>query len=443
MTDVRAIPRKQLFQYGFLALPMAFAGLPLYLHAPDFFTRDLSADIGIIGAILIFIRLFDAVQDPYIGYLSDRFPQKRFGFLMIGAVFLSMGMAGLFAVPQNPLPLFVSFGLSMLLATTGFSIVAININTIGGLWHNDKTQRTRITGWREAFGLGGLVSAAILPQALQKYYPAETSFLILFLAFIVLLSIALVLFYAALKNIPEKVAQKEAGETSKFLLFNLLWGRETRFFSVCFLTHIAAAMPAVLVLFFIKDYLQAESMTGLFLLFYFLSGALFMGGWIKASDKYGKENAWLASMVLAVVTFFWAFLLQPGDVYAFMIICLLSGIAFGADLALPPSIMADRIENNDHESKASQYFALLSFIPKFAFAMTSGIALLTLDIFNFQPGEENTSQALTTLVTFYALIPCIIKLLAAWSLFSMQRTERKSHENDKRSLAYGTYDATH
>ena len=37
------LPRKSLFSYGGLALPVAFAGLPLYIHAPDYFTTEYGA----------------------------------------------------------------------------------------------------------------------------------------------------------------------------------------------------------------------------------------------------------------------------------------------------------------------------------------------------------------------------------------------------------------
>ena len=53
-----------LFQYALLAFPVAFAGLPLYIHAPDFYTRHLGLGLGSIGVILLLVRLFDATNHP-------------------------------------------------------------------------------------------------------------------------------------------------------------------------------------------------------------------------------------------------------------------------------------------------------------------------------------------------------------------------------------------
>ena len=172
--------RRQLLPYSFLALPLSFAGLPLYVHVPDFYMRDLGLDIGIAGAILLAIRLFDAIQDPVIGYVSDKRARHRFSVVTFGVIILCVGMAGVCYGPYAPSVTALWFTCSMVLATTGFSILTINLTTIGGLWSDDPVQRTRISGWRETFALVGLLIASVLPPFLQTSRPAEDAFRILF-----------------------------------------------------------------------------------------------------------------------------------------------------------------------------------------------------------------------------------------------------------------------
>ena len=71
------IQRKNIVQYSTLALPIAFAGMPLYVHAPDYYATEFGLSLGSIGLMLLFLRLIDALQDPLIGQLSDRFSKKR------------------------------------------------------------------------------------------------------------------------------------------------------------------------------------------------------------------------------------------------------------------------------------------------------------------------------------------------------------------------------
>jgi MFS family permease len=91
-----------------------------------------------------------------------------------------------------------------------------------------------------------------------------------------------------------------------------------------------------------------------------------------------------------------------------MIICVLSGAALGADLALPAAIAADIIPKRERGRTAS-YFGIWSLINKLVLALAAGLALPLLAGLGYQPGEE---FGLLALAICYAGIPSIIKLLA-------------------------------
>lgn len=427
-----------LFQYSFLALPLAFAGLPLYVHAPDFYTRDLGVGIGLIGIVLLVIRLLDAFQDPVIGYLSDKHANKRFGIVAFGAVLLVIGMACVFYGPQLGTPTIIWFASAMICATSGFSIVTINLNMIGGFWHDEPGQRTRISAWREAFALVGLLIASVLPAVLQNFKPAEDAFRILFWVFGVVTIAAFIMFTRFMGRISpgHMITQNDTKKGLSFL--SILTGPDRNFFGVCFLTHLAAALPGVMVLFFIRDYLGADNLAGLFLFLYFVAGAALMAVWVKLANRIGKERTWMISMLVAVITFIWAFFLEPGDVVAYGVICVLSGMALGADLALPPSILADRVSNQKTQAEATQYYALIAFIPKTAIAIASGVSFMILAHLGFAAGQTNSPEVLQGVITLYALVPCLIKLGAAFWLWKLYKNEGKIYDYIERSDSHGT-----
>lgn len=121
-----AVNKKNLFGYSIMAFPLAFAGIPLYIHAPDFYSATLGLPLATIGAILLVLRLFDAFQDPIIGYFSDKYNYRRKQIVLLGIIFLGLG----FYVVFNPLESFIlSFVFGVFFATTGFSIISINLNT--------------------------------------------------------------------------------------------------------------------------------------------------------------------------------------------------------------------------------------------------------------------------------------------------------------------------
>ena len=101
--------------------------------------------------------------------------------------------------------------------------------------------------------------------------------------------------------------------------------------------------------------------------------------WVWLARRIGKERAWLVSMGLSVAAFCWAFLLGQGDAAAFAAVCAMSGLALGADLALPPSILADVIDRGRRGAGAlageGSYFGLWNLVTKANLALAAGIAL--------------------------------------------------------------------
>jgi Na+/melibiose symporter-like transporter len=211
-----------------------------------------------------------------------------------------------------------------------------------------------------------------------------------------------------------------------------------RLFSVYGLSVLASSIPAVLVIFFIRDRLNAESYTGLFLLLYFLSGALAMPLWKKLSAAYGKHRAWLMSILLAVISFVWAFFLGEGDIWQYAVICVASGMALGGDLALPPAILAEQIHAQQSDATAATQFSVIALLAKAGLALGSAITLPLLDAMGFIPASPNSASALASLSMAYALIPCVIKLASAYLLYRFFITPNRTTPHEK-SLENSTY----
>ena len=165
ITKTQDIPFKSLLRYGFIALPVAFAGFPLYVLAPDFYGTNHGLSLTFLGTLLLVIRLFDGVQDPLIGWIADRF-QGRFLPVIAGAgTILFLAIFGLFnLVIFSPA---TWFAICMVFAVSAYSVLTITLGMYATLWTKNKDDQTRIAGAREAFGLIGLVIAVSMPTILS------------------------------------------------------------------------------------------------------------------------------------------------------------------------------------------------------------------------------------------------------------------------------------
>ena len=94
MTD-QAPASARLAFYALPAIPMAAIALPFYIVLPTFYADHFAMSLATIGAVLLGIRLIDAVTDPLMGALADR-TRSRCGrfkpYLLYGA--LPMAFAG-------------------------------------------------------------------------------------------------------------------------------------------------------------------------------------------------------------------------------------------------------------------------------------------------------------------------------------------------------------
>lgn len=406
-----------LVQYALLALPLAFAGLPLYIYAPDLYATHAGVSLGLIGILLMVARIIDAVQDPLIGKFSDDFAKKRLAILGIGSLGLGIGFVGLFnPIIRDTLAPIWFFGF-LVLTTTCFSILTINLNAIGSLWSQDPKAKTKITTTREGFGLLGLVCAAAIPQVVFADLSPALAFASLSWAVLVGLVIAYLVFARWYAKDFTLTQQSKAQTYNILELIKSISLEKKIFYGIFLISMIASSVPSVLIVFFIRDLLGLEPQTGLFLLAYFASAIAGMPFWHFSARKFGKVQSWAGSMVLAVLTFIWAFTLGQGDFTGFMIVCVLSGLAMGAELSIPPAILSDLIDREKTQHQTSAYFALYAFIVKTAMALASGAAFGLLALTDFAPATENSAQALGMLSFAYAVMPCLIKLGSAALLF--------------------------
>lgn len=405
----------QRLRHGLVALPLTFAGLPIYIHAPDFYAVELGIPLATIGFLLLLLRIVDAVQDPLIGALSDRYYPHRQAIVIGGALLLAAGFWLIFHPPQlaSSSGQLIWLAVSVFICTTGFSLVSINLQAAGSLWPMPAQERTLVAATREALGLLGLLLAAVVPALLLNYLPRPAALHNLTLILLPLLGLGVWVFCYWLKNTRLLVPAAQGG-TSWRDLFAFKW--INYFLLVYSLSAFAAAIPGILVLFYVRDYLQLEQYGGLFLLLYFLSGVLAMPLWQALTKKITKPFAWLWSMVLACGAFSAAFYLPPQALIAFSLVCIGSGMALGADLALPQAIMADHIAAQPEA--ASRYSALMAFLSKAALALATGIVLPIVGWFGFQPGNSAHNEVLPFA---YALVPCCIKALCAIFLFYCSR----------------------
>lgn len=421
-----ALSTRQLFAYAGFALPLAMVALPIYMFVPQFYAQG-GLSLAWVGAVLLGVRLLAAFIDPLLGSWIESGNNAYHRFILIALPLLLLGFLALFHPPQLAVVGMVGLGLwfvvSLSILYLGFSLATIAHQSWGAALAPEAGQRARITGAREGCALLGVVLAASLSA--RSHLGALT------LAFCVCLGLAATCLLAqrAMRLPPGPAADATAAAAgSHGWRLPLQQPRFRALFAVLLVNGIASAVPATLFLFFVGDYLQAANYAPGLLLLFFGTATCSIVPWVRAAARWGEARAWMVGMLWSALIGVWAFALPIGSagsagavggagagVVGFAIICGLSGLALGADLALPAALLTGVIASAGHSKQhEAAYFGVWNWGVQITLALSAGISLPVLSLCGFVPGQ---GVALTSLVSAYALLPCALKLLAAGLLW--------------------------
>lgn len=405
-------------RYGALALPLAYVALPLYLLLPAHYAAQLGVPLAGLGAVLLGTRAADALVDPWLGRLADRAlaAGRRHAMALAGvaALLLGAGFAALYFPLANGAGALLGWCAAALLVTyAGYSALTVLHQAWGTRLGGGVAAQSRWAGWREGLALLGVIGGSVLPGLAG--IPAMVGAGLVLLAFgLAALSRAPFRFSA-----PRRVGQAAAASGAASAPAMLPWRSRAfrRLLAVFVANGVASAVPATLVLFFVRDRLQAPALEPLFLGGYFAAAALALPLWVRAVARFGPVRSWLAGMALAVAVFAWAARLGPGDAIAFAAVCLGSGLALGADLAVPGALLAEVIRRAGHgQMHEGRYVGWWQAATKLNLALAAGLALPVLQWAGYAPGTSSRA-GLDALTMAYAALPCLIKLAAAAALW--------------------------
>lgn len=402
--------------YAAPALPLAAMYFPVFVFLSEFYANARGVDLAAMGFVLLAVRAFDAVSDPLVGHLSDGhgiLGQRKL-WLLASTPVVMFATWQLFVPPPDAGIGWFSIWLFVL--TAGWTLAMTPYFAWGAELSGDYAERGRITLWRESIGLVGTIGAAVLYGIGAD---AVEGMRFIALQVLLLLPVAVLL---CCWIVPSPVNYGRAAPQMSAVLTVF---REQpvfrRLITAYFINGCANGIAATLFVFYVSYRLVAPELSGPLLVLYF--GAAVVGaplwGWLVG--RYSKHKIWCWAMIYAGLVFIWTIVLGEGDWRIFAVICVLSGAALGADLALPGAIQADLVDLATAESGAQQtgaFFALWSVATKLALAVSGAFTLVYLDMVGFDVSQDNASGPLLALALLYGLGPIGLKLLAVAMMWS-------------------------
>lgn len=425
---VPALPWRQGLSYGLLGAPLAFVSLPLYVSLPHHYATQAAVPLATLGALLLAVRALDAVVDPALGHWADgafgRSTARAWALAAGAAIVMALAFAALWHPPADGgQPAVLAWLMATLLpCTLAFSALAIVHQAWGTRWGGAPAWRARVAAWREGLTLAGVLLASALPAWLPRDGVSVVLALLLVVGLVALARAGGQALVAAPASPPDGVGGRGAPSAALPLS---PWRNPAfrRLLAVFMVNGIAAAVPATLLPFFVADRLQATALQPVLLLAYFGAAALALPLWVRAVARWGLAPTWRRAMLASVLAFAATPALGAGDGLWFGLICALSGLALGADLALPGALLTGVI----HQAGAGRqgegrYLGWWACATKLNLALAAGLALPLLALAGYRSGSTDAAS-LQALAWAYGGLPCVLKLLAAALLWRAERLQ--------------------
>ncbi len=398
---------------GDYAICLYWSGIGLYLL---YFYTDVVGISPILAGWIYALGIgWDAITDPFMGYLAERTKTKMGSyrpFIYYGSIPLALSFVLLFWVPPfEGTVLFLFLILVNLIHRSCFTIVSVPYSSLTARITNDSNERTKLTTARMISASFGTLSMSALAFPLIAYFGgADEAFGFLWLAIISgLISIALL--SVTVYSVREKVDEIVTSNLPNFVSITKTVATNYPFWIVFGCILILGSTGVMFnknLIYFVKYGLELHEYQGLIL--GVSSGASFLSlpFWAYLALKIGKRETWLISMTIAFIGLLLFFYYPIASLNELLILLALIGVGNGAGGVLFWSMLPDTVEYGEWKSgirTESSLYGFMTFAQKSSIAVAALILGFLLSGIGFEPNQIQSEETISGMKFMMSWIP--------------------------------------
>jgi GPH family glycoside/pentoside/hexuronide:cation symporter len=398
--------------------------------------------------------VWDAVNDPIIGIISDRLSSRwgrRRPFLLWFAIPFGLSFVILWSAPNwdNQVALLIYVTLSFMISDTLSTLVSVPFLALTPELTPDYDERTALTSFRSFFQLVGALSVVVAaPSIIDRVIAAggtqQQGFMTVGAIFGAIGAVPLFLIGMFIR---ERVRPEPDEAISFRETLRIAWQNIPFRYSVGIhllnwsaVDMVAVTFPYFLLYWVAKGDLLATIQIGGIELAYesaffgilMFVCILFVPFWLWLSKVRNKREAYMLGMIFWVLVTFMMYGIQPGQSEPLLVLAALAGIGVSAAYILPDSLFADVIEWDELRTNRRQegiFYGIRALIRKLTGALMIFLTLQALgwsgyvappdDALQFTQ-SDSALQMIRLLVSPFGALMLSGTIVLAW-LFPLSR----------------------
>lgn len=437
----KQLPRRIKFVYGLGDWGTAASTTARNAFWFFFLTSVVGLDAAVAGTVFLVGRLWDGINDPIVGMLTDRV-RTRWGrrrpFLLFGAVPFGLAFALMFTVPpfEERWAMILYYVGVFLAFDTMYTLVNVPYSALTPELSEDYDERSNLAGWRIGVSiLASLLTGGLFKVVAENVFAPQfgagatglrTGYALAALLWGVTMMIPYFILFRVIREPDrEPVSEplrpiqtfKEVFSNGPFRLASLIY----------LLTF--ATVDVVLLIFvrFLIDYIRVTPGFDNLLLAVVLGLAFVtMPLTVRLMRRFGKRRTYIGSMGFLGIVLLLISQAPPGGQNLILIAACFAGLGYGAANAIPWAIVADVIEVDELKTgkrREGVFYGYLVFFRKLASALATfvvGHVLSATGYISSQQGSAFVQQpesALLAMRFFVGVVPAamlFLAIVAAW-----------------------------
>jgi GPH family glycoside/pentoside/hexuronide:cation symporter len=400
------------------------------------------------AAVFLIVKIWDAVNDPLMGTLSDR-TKTRWGrrrpWLLFAAVPFGLLFFLQWVVP--PLSEFGKFWYYLIVAIlldTAYTAVNVPYAALTPELTHDYDERTSLSSYRFSFSiLGGVFAAFLHTVIIDTIAPPGgegniyTAYMISAAIWAVVITVPNFVTFAFTRETHFKEDRPEGPGFFKELRIAF---RNRAFIWVTviyLLSWLSVQFVQTNLLLYVKYWMNAESQFGTLVLAVQVSSFLFVLLWAQVSQRIGKQNTYYVGMAFWIVVCIVLFFVLEGQITLLYVLGILAGGGVSISYLIPWSMLPDVVELDELETgqrREGIFYGFFVFLQKLGISLGMALSNAILEAtgyINHVPGEPVPTQpqaVLLALRAFVSLVPVVILLLSFIAVRAYPITREKHAE---------------
>jgi glycoside/pentoside/hexuronide:cation symporter, GPH family len=389
--------------YGAGDLGAAITSNLLSVFLLFFFTNVAGLDAGLAGSILLISKVWDAVNDPIVGVLSDRTKSRlgrRLPWMLYGAIPFGFFFMLQWLVPTtDKWGLFWYYIIIAILFNSFYTAVNLPYTALTAELTQDYNERTILSSFRFTFSIGGSILSLILAQIIFAVFKsnanASGSCDANSLQYLVLGGICAVIsvlsLYLCVWGVRDRVLVVENARLQHHMsdvVEELDFWQQLRIvfrnrpflyvIGIYFFSWLAVQVTASIIPYFVVNYMKLAEADFILVTIAVQGTALAMlFVWSAISKRFGKKAVYFMGMGVWIVAQAGLFFLKPGQVGLMYVLAVMAGFGVSTAYLIPWSMVPDVIELDELETgqrREGIFYAFMVLLQKVGLA--AGLFLL-------------------------------------------------------------------